>query len=148
MLSFVIVVSNSNPVGLYMAVDRKTILVVEDEPNVAEMFVEMFRVSDYAVQQCLGGSEALELARRHHPDLIVMDVMMPKISGLTLMQQIREVEGLEDLPVIIVSGNALPKDVKAGLDAGAAAYLAKPISYAELMYVVHEIIGDNGSAGE
>jgi CheY-like chemotaxis protein len=123
-----------------MAEDRKTILIVEDEPNVAEMFVEMFRVSDYEVHKCLSSSEALELAEQHKPDLIVLDVMMPKISGLTVLQQIRAVEGFETLPVIVVSSSALPKDIQAGLDAGATAYLAKPISYAELIYVVNQII--------
>ena len=123
-----------------MVVDRKTILIVEDEPNVAEMFVEMFRVSDYEVYKCLTSRDALELARQHQPDLIVMDVMMPEISGLTVLQQIRAVEGLEALPVIVVSSNALPKDIQAGLDAGATAYLAKPISYAELIYIVNEVI--------
>jgi len=123
-----------------MTTDRKTILIVEDEPNVAEMFMEMFRVSDYAVQKCLSSSDALKLAKQHQPDLIVLDVMMPKISGLTVLQQIREVEGFETLPVIVVSANALPRDIQAGLDAGATAYLTKPISYAELIYVVHQII--------
>ena len=123
-----------------MAVDRKTILIVEDEPNVAEMFVEMFRVSNYEVHKCLSSSDALTLAKRHQPDLIVLDVMMPGISGLTVLQQLHEIEGLEALPVIVVSSNALPKDIQAGLDAGATAYLAKPISYAELIYIVNQII--------
>ncbi|MBN2499940.1 MAG: response regulator [Anaerolineales bacterium] len=123
-----------------MGIDRKTILIVEDEPNVAEMFVEMFRVSDYEVYKCLTSSDALELARQYQPDLIVMDVMMPEISGLTVLQQIRAVAGLETLPVIVVSSNALPKDIQAGLDAGAMAYLAKPISYPELIYIVNEVI--------
>ena len=123
-----------------MVIDRKTILIVEDEPNVAEMFVEMFRVSDYEVYKCLTSSEALELAKQHQPDLIVMDVMMPEISGLTVLQQIRAIAGLEALPVIVVSSNALPKDIQAGLDAGATAYLAKPISYPELMYIVNDVI--------
>jgi two-component system phosphate regulon response regulator PhoB len=123
-----------------MGIDRKTILIVEDEPNVAEMFVEMFRVSDYEVYKCLTSSDALELARQYQPDLIVMDVMMPEISGLTVLQQIRAVAGLETLPVIVVSSNALPKDIQAGLDAGATAYLAKPISYPELIYIVNEVI--------
>ena len=128
-----------------MVVDRKTILIVEDEPNVAEMFVEMFRVSDFEVYKCLSSSEALKLARQHKPDLIVMDVMMPEVSGLTILQQIRAIEGLEKLPVIVVSSNALPKDIQAGLDAGATAYLAKPISYAELIFIVNQIIEKEGT---
>ena len=111
---------------------RKTILLVEDEADTAEMFSEMLRLSGYDVMQAYSGQSVLSLIINSKPDAVVLDVVLPDISGLEILRQIRRDPRIGHIPVVLVSGNSRPSDIEEGMMAGASVYLTKPISFWEL----------------
>jgi DNA-binding response OmpR family regulator len=123
-----------------MAQEQKTIVIVEDEPDTAEMFAEMMRLSGYQVLKSYSGRPAIALISETKPDAIVLDLMMPDISGLEVMSFIRSDSHLNKIPVIIVSAKSLPSDIKTGLEAGAVTYLTKPVAFKDLKLAVEDAI--------
>jgi len=123
-----------------VALEPRKILVVEDEPDTAEMFAEMLRLRGYRVFKSYGSASAMrQLALEKH-DAVVLDIMMPDISGLEVLHYMRRDPVMEGIPVIIVSAKGLPSDIKAGMDAGATLYLTKPVAYSELIKAVENVI--------
>ncbi len=121
---------------------QKKIIIVEDEPDTAEMFSEMMRLGGYTVHKSYDGLAAIDLIVNEMPDAIVLDVMMPELSGLDVLKTIRKNPKLEKTPVIVVSAKSLPADIQAGLDAGATVYLSKPVAFQELRNAVSRVIQD------
>jgi DNA-binding response OmpR family regulator len=107
------------------------VLVVEDDPSIAIGLRINLESEGYTVQVAEDGDQALELARSSEPDLIVLDVMLPKKNGLEVLHQLRA-EG-RNVPIIILSAKAAEMDKVAGLELGAEDYVAKPFSLAELL---------------
>lgn len=124
--------------------EPKTILIVEDEPDAAEMFAEMMRVSGYRVLKAYSSGPAMMLLSAEIPDVVLLDIMMPDISGLEVLRYIRREPRLQHIPVIILSAKNLPSDIKAGLDAGATLYLTKPIGYQELRSAIEKVLTTGG----
>lgn len=124
--------------------EPKTILIVEDEPDAAEMFAEMMRVSGYRVLKAYSSGPAMLLLSAEVPDVVLLDIMMPDISGLEVLRYIRREPRLQHIPVIILSAKNLPSDIKAGLDAGATLYLTKPIGYQELRSAIEKVLTTGG----
>jgi DNA-binding response OmpR family regulator len=120
--------------------EPKKIVIVEDEPDTAEMFAEMMRLSGHHVLKSYGGTPAIALISHELPDVVVLDVMMPDLSGLEVLRFIRRDPRLEQIPVIVVSAKSLPSDIKDGLDAGANAYLTKPVAFQDLNAAVRRVI--------
>jgi DNA-binding response OmpR family regulator len=118
----------------------KKIVIVEDEPDTAEMFAEMMRLSGHHVLKSYGGTPAIALIAQELPDAVVLDVMMPDLSGLEVLRQLRRDPRLEEIPVIVVSAKSLPSDIKNGLDAGANVYLTKPVAFQDLNNAVRQVI--------
>lgn len=123
-----------------MKAERKTIVVVEDEPDTAEMFAEMMRLSGYNVLKSYGGAPAVELISEKRPDAVVLDLMMPDLSGLDVLSILRRDPRLVNIPVVVVSAKSLPTDIKTGLDAGASIYLTKPVAFMDLKQAVESVI--------
>lgn len=123
-----------------MADEHKKIVIVEDEPDTAEMFAEMMRLSSFTVLKSYGGTSAIRLISRAKPDAVVLDVMMPDLSGLEVLRFMRRDPNLAHIPVIVVSAKGLPSDIKEGLDAGASVYLTKPVAYQTLNDAVRDAI--------
>jgi DNA-binding response OmpR family regulator len=123
-----------------MALESKKILVVEDEPDTAEMFAEMLRVRGYRVYKSYGSASALKQLMLDKPDAVILDVMMPDISGLEVLLFMRRDPALEKIPVIVVSAKGLLSDIKTGMEAGATFYLTKPVAFSELIKAVEESI--------
>ncbi len=119
---------------------RKTIIIVEDEPDTAEMFAEMIRLCGFQVLKVYGGAPAINLISAQKPDAIVLDVVMPDISGLDVLSYIRRNSYLQNIPVIVVSGKSLPSDIRSGLEAGATIYLTKPVAYQDLKEAIENVI--------
>jgi DNA-binding response OmpR family regulator len=119
---------------------QKTIVIVEDEPNTAEMFAEMVNVIGYRASKSLDGSRAIAMISEKKPAAVVLDIMMPDISGLDVLRYMRRDPRLEKIPVIIVSAKGLPTDIQSGLDAGASRYLTKPVSFIDLRDAVNSSI--------
>jgi len=123
-----------------MAEPMKKVVIVEDEPDTAEMFAEMMRLSGYQVYKSYGGAAALELIEEHKPDAVVLDVMMPDLSGLDVLRLMRQNPEMDEIPVVVASAKSLPTDIQAGLDAGASVYLTKPVTYQEFSQAVQQTI--------
>lgn len=119
---------------------RPLVLIVEDEPAIAELFKTLFRMEGMAATIALNNTEAMGAMESERPDLILLDVMMPFESGLDLCRFVRSTPKYADIPVVIVSAGAQDNDMEAGYEAGANAYLKKPVPNAELLQVVREHI--------
>lgn len=122
----------------------KTILIVDDEPDTAEMYAEMLRLSGYRVIKSYGGAAAMGLLSKEGPDAMVLDLMMPDISGIEVLHRIRNNPSWQKLPVIVISAKCMPKDIQDGMEAGASAYLTKPVTFLELQKTVNATIGLRG----
>jgi DNA-binding response OmpR family regulator len=123
-----------------MATSQKTIIVVEDEPDTAEMFAEMMRLNGYQVMKSYAGETAVSLIKKEKPDAVVLDIMMPDLSGLEVLRILRNDPALASIPVIVVSAKSLTSDIKQGMDAGASVYLAKPVAFMDLVAAVENAI--------
>lgn len=118
----------------------KTIIVVEDEADAAEMFAEMMRVSGFRVLKATSSAPAMSMIAREKPDAVILDIMMPDISGLEVLRFMRRDPGLSHIPVVVVSAKSMPADIKTGIEAGAAIYLTKPVGFLDLKEAVEKVI--------
>jgi CheY-like chemotaxis protein len=122
------------------ATQTRSVLVVDDEMETAEMLVEMMRLIGYDVFKSCGGRQAIQMIAREKPDVVLLDVMMPDISGLDVLHYMRSDPRLKKIPVIILSAKCMPSDIHSGLDAGADRYLTKPVSCEDLRDAVDEVL--------
>jgi two-component system, OmpR family, phosphate regulon response regulator PhoB len=118
-----------------------TLLVADDDEDILTLVQLRLSRSGYEVVVARDGEEALRLAQERHPDLAVLDWMMPKASGLEVLRAIRAGSETADIPVVLLTARASEADVQEGLDAGADDYIAKPFSPQELASRVHMILG-------
>ena len=125
-----------------MTVSQKTVIVVEDEADAAEMFAEMMRVNGFRVVKSFSSGPAINLIAAEIPDVVILDVMMPDISGLEVVKFMRREPKLEKIPVIVISAKSMPSDIKIGMDAGASVYLTKPVGFLELKQAVEKVLAD------
>jgi signal transduction histidine kinase/DNA-binding response OmpR family regulator/serine phosphatase RsbU (regulator of sigma subunit) len=128
-------------------VSRATVLVVDDNSDMRR-YLRSLLGDEWRVRLASTGREALELARRDRPDLVVSDVMMPGIDGLGLVDRLRADEALGDTPVLLLSGRAGPEATVDGLGRGADDYLAKPFSAGELRARVRALLEARGRASQ
>ena len=120
-----------------MSAGVRRILVVDDDPMVATTVQRVLRPEGYEVDVALGGTQALEQARAHRPDLVVLDLMMPGIDGLEVCRQLRANGAL---PILMLTARSGTADRVRGLDTGADDYLVKPFAYAELLARVRALL--------
>ena len=128
-----------------MTANQKTVIVVEDEPDAAELFAEMMRVSGYRVLKTYSSTPAIGLIAKELPDVVILDIMMPDISGLEVLRFMRRDPKLKDTPVIVVSARSMPSDIREGLEAGATIYLTKPVGYLDLKKSVDQVLQEQTS---
>ena len=124
---------------------EKTVVVVEDEPDAAEMFAEMMRVNGFRVVKSYSSGPAIGLITNEMPDVVILDIMMPDISGLEVLRFMRREPKLAGIPVIVVSAKSMPSDIKTGLDAGASIYLTKPVGFLDLKQAVDKVLPNQKS---
>lgn len=122
------------------ATQTRSVLVVDDELDTAEMLVEMMRLSGYQVFKSYSGRQAIQMVTREKPDVVLLDVMMPDLSGLDVLRFMRGDPRLKKTPVIILSARCMPSDIQSGLDAGADLFLTKPVGCQDLRSAVEEVI--------
>jgi two-component system cell cycle response regulator DivK len=121
----------------------KTVLVVEDNELNMKLFHDLLEAHGYNIIQTRNGLEALDLARAHRPDLILMDIQLPEVSGLEVTKWIKEDEALRVIPIIAVTAFAMKGDEERIRQGGCEAYLSKPISIGKFIETVKTYIGDN-----
>jgi DNA-binding response OmpR family regulator len=118
-----------------------TILVADDEEDLRELVSYRLSRSGYEVVEAVDGQEALELATERTPDLMVLDVMMPRLDGYELTRRVREQDSLRGVPVILLTARSQESDVSRGFDVGADDYLKKPFNPDELVARVRAVLG-------
>ncbi|WP_417688917.1 response regulator [Roseibium sp.] len=120
----------------------KTVLIVEDNELNMKLFHDLLEAHGYDTLQTRTGIEALELARQHRPDLILMDIQLPEVSGLEVTKWIKEDDDLCTIPVIAVTAFAMKGDEERIRQGGCEAYISKPISVARFLETVRTYLGD------
>jgi CheY-like chemotaxis protein len=118
-------------------VTARTVLVVDDDDSIREIAeIALQLVGGLHVLTASGGVEALELTRKHLPDVVLMDVMMPDMDGYETMRQIRRVERFRKLPIIAITAKAMKGDREKCIEAGAWDYLSKPVDRVHMLSVL------------
>src|SRR5271169_1728192 len=119
---------------------RQRVLIVEDNDLNMKLFHDLLDAHGYATLQTKDGMEALALARQHRPDLILMDIQLPEVSGLEVTKWIKEDENLRSIPVVAVTAFAMKGDEEKMREGGCEAYIAKPISVASFLRTVERFL--------
>jgi len=116
------------------------VLIADDDEDILTLVALRFRRSGLEVILARDGEEALELIRTRAPDAAVLDIAMPKLTGLEVVRRIRESEATKTLPIVLLTARAGEKDVELGLDAGADEYITKPFSPQDLYTCVQSVL--------
>lgn len=120
---------------------QKKILIVDDEPNIVISLEYLMKKEGFAVAVANDGDAALALAAEFRPDLVLLDVMMPKKSGYEVCQQMRSDAALADVKVLMLTAKGRESEVAKGVALGADAYVTKPFSTKELVLRVKSLLG-------
>ena len=120
--------------------DRKKILIVEDNELNMKLFHDLLEVHGYETVQTKDGREAVDLARQHRPDLILMDIQLPEVSGLEVTKWLKQDEELRSIPVIAVTAFAMKGDEEKIRNGGCEAYIAKPISVSTFLQTIEKVL--------
>ena len=119
----------------------KTILIVEDNDLNMKLFNDLLQANGFDTVQTRDGRKAMDLALEHHPDLILMDIQLPEISGLEITKMIKENEKLKDIPVVAVTAFAMKGDEEKIRQGGCEGYIAKPISVPDFLETIARFLG-------
>jgi two-component system alkaline phosphatase synthesis response regulator PhoP len=129
-----------------MHVPKETILIVDDEVDLLELIEYNLKKAGYNVLKAENGPEGLRLARKHHPDLILLDIMMPRMTGFEVVTQLREDAELKHVPVLFLTARSDEETEVHGLEVGADDFLPKPISTAKLVARIKTALRRAGDA--
>ncbi len=120
----------------------KTVLIVEDNELNMKLFHDLLDAHGYETLQTRDGLKALDIAREHMPDLILMDIQLPEVSGLEVTKWLKEDDTLRGIPVIAVTAFAMKGDEEKIREGGCEAYISKPISVSTFLETVQEFLED------
>jgi len=120
----------------------KKILIVEDNELNMKLFHDLLEVHGYETLQTKDGREVIGIAREHRPDLILMDIQLPEVSGLEVTKWLKEDDDLRHIPVIAVTAFAMKGDEERIREGGCEAYISKPISVVTFLDTVRQFIGE------
>lgn len=118
----------------------KTILIVDDEPNIVLSLEFLMKREGFEVQTAGDGQAAIEMLAARRPDLMILDVMMPRKNGFEVCKEVRADPALSGLPIILLSAKGREVEIAKGLSLGADAYITKPFSTHELVAQVKEML--------
>jgi two-component system cell cycle response regulator DivK len=124
-----------------MDMSTKTVLIVEDNELNMKLFHDLLDANGYHTLQTKDGMEALDIAREHKPDLILMDIQLPEVSGLEVTKWLKEDENLRRIPVVAVTAFAMKGDEEIIREGGCEAYISKPISVSNFLETVKKFLG-------
>jgi two-component system cell cycle response regulator DivK len=123
-----------------ISAQSKTVLVVEDNELNMKLFHDLLEANGYRVLQTRDGLSALDIARRHMPDLILMDIQLPEVSGIEVTKWLKEDDELKGIPVIAVTAFAMKGDEEKIREGGCEAYISKPISVLGFLQMVDSFL--------
>lgn len=118
----------------------KTILIVEDNELNMKLFRDLLEAQGYGILQTRDGMQALDLARKEKPDLIIMDIQLPQVSGLEVTKWIKADDDLKHIPVVAVTAFAMKGDEEKIREGGCEAYVAKPISVKDFLSTIDRFL--------
>lgn len=121
----------------------KKVMIVEDNDLNLKLFRDLLDAHGYETIETKDGNEALTLARNAKPDLILMDIQLPEISGLDVTKRLKADDEVAHIPVIAVTAFAMKDDEQMILNAGCEAYMSKPISIPEFIRIIKEFLNEN-----
>ena len=121
--------------------DKKKILIADDELNIRSLISRMLG-KDYIVIEATNGEEAIDIAKRQEPDLILMDLIMPQMDGYTACSSIKTDQATKGIPVVMLTGVGHEFNKKFAREMGADAYITKPFSADELLRQVKQVLGE------
>jgi DNA-binding response OmpR family regulator len=116
------------------------ILIAEDERDIRELVNFSLQFGGFTVVQAANGAEAVELAQKERPDLVLMDVRMPKMTGYEACRQMKSMPELSDIPVVFLSAKGQESEIQTGLESGAEEYILKPFAPDELVKQVQAVL--------
>ena len=124
-----------------MPAAAKRILICDDDPVILRLLQVNLELEGYDVLLAHHGEEAIKLTTAEHPDLVILDIMMPKLDGYQTCERLKQVEATKNIPVIFLSAKAQASDIERGKEYGVAEYLTKPFDPNELIDVVDRVVG-------
>ena len=119
---------------------NKTILIVDDEVSILMALEYALKKQNFKVLIARDGSEALKIVEEEIPDLVLLDIMMPKVDGYQTLTHIRSTPALKDIKVVLLSAKQKEKDIQKGLDLGADKYLVKPFSIKKIINEINALL--------
>ena len=119
----------------------KRILICDDDPVILRLLQVNLELEGYEVLQAHHGEEALEIASAELPDLIILDIMMPKLDGYQTAERLKSQDDTKEIPVVFVSAKAQQSDIEKGKSYGVADYLTKPFDPTDLLEIVERLVG-------
>ena len=125
---------------------KEKVLIVEDNPQNMMLIELLLRTKSYTLLKAVDGEEALDMATREQPDLILMDIQLPKLSGLEVTRKLRQMPVFSHTPIIALTAYAMKGDKDRFLEAGCDAYLSKPICIRELPGMIDRMLQQNQKA--
>jgi DNA-binding response OmpR family regulator len=126
----------------------KKVLIADDEPNIVTSLEYLMQKKGFEVKIARNGDEALALVESFLPDVVLLDVMMPRKSGYEVCQQIRERPDWQHIKVVMLSAKGREAEVNKGLSLGADSYVTKPFSNQELIAKIEGLLADGANPGE
>ena len=137
------IAGNSAGVDFGRSPMSKTVMIVEDNELNMKLFHDLLEAHGYDTIGTRNGIEALDLARKHRPDLILMDIQLPEVSGLEVTKWLKEDPELKAIPVVAVTAFAMKGDEERIREGGCEAYLSKPISVAKFIETIRRFLGSS-----
>ena len=119
-----------------------SVLIVDDEPMTQDLLRLMLEPAGFRVTSAEHGLEALQKIQENKPDIMILDVMMPHMDGITVCKEVRRNAETADLPIVMLSGKTHLNAIEEGLNAGANRYLAKPMSRTDLIKNLREVLAE------
>jgi two-component system, cell cycle response regulator DivK len=132
----------AGPAGSDVVAMPKTVLIVEDNELNMKLFNDLLEAHGYTTIQTKSGVEAVELARRHRPNLILMDIQLPEVSGLEVTQWLKDDDELRSIPIVAITAFAMKGDEEKIRQGGCEAYLSKPISVVKFLETVRNYVSE------
>jgi DNA-binding response OmpR family regulator len=120
---------------------KQRILLVDDEPSIVKMVGKRLEVEGFDVLAAMDGQEGLAKAQAEQPDLIVLDLMLPRLNGYEVCTMLKQDVRYHRIPIVLFTAKAQDKDEKMGMECGANAYIRKPFRAQELMEKIHTLLG-------
>jgi len=119
---------------------KKTITIIEDEPFIIEALSFILEKEGFMVKSISDGAKAIEFVKHTNPDLVILDIMLPNVSGMKILEDIRSTKLIAELPVLMLTAKGQKKDRRAAEDAGVNEFMTKPFDNAELIQQIKHML--------